>query len=207
MAHAWTESELVRQREEFWYTRVEGSADVWLAIKTAAELMENASNADDIATAALILSASNITSPTGLLSQCYDERGNEYRVPNWVLVRPDNLLVGEEAEAAAVVAQREAAQAHDAPFRRPAADSNGDPGALLDLQVRIGADDISVSIGENEYVDVLKRKIMDCKGTPGQATRALRLFFYGKELKEAQRLKDCAGIETDVVLIGNLHTP
>ena len=32
--------------------------------------------------------------------------------------------------------------------------------ALLDLQVRIGPDDISVSIGENEYVDVLKRKIM-----------------------------------------------
>lgn len=40
--------------------------------------------------------ASNITTPTGFLAQCYDERGNEYRVPNWVLTEPENLIVGSE---------------------------------------------------------------------------------------------------------------
>lgn len=206
MGSPWTKSELFRQREEFWDTRVEGSPAVWTAIKAAAEMIEaDTGSGDGIATAACILEASSITTPTGFLAQCYDERGIEYRIPNWALVEPSNLLTGAEAEAAAAAAAREAGQRQpDAPFRRPAADTNGDPGALLDLQIRIGATDISVSIGENEYVDVLKRKIMDCKGSADQSISALRLFFYGKELKGAQRLKECRGIESDVVLIGHI---
>ena len=38
--------------------------------------------------------ASNITTPSGLLSMSYDERGNEYPVPGWALVEPINLATG-----------------------------------------------------------------------------------------------------------------
>lgn len=115
--------------------------------------------------------------------------------------RPLNLVVGEEAEAA----KRESDRQQTVTIIPPVTGNNGDQGEILDLRVRIvGGDDTSVKVGEKEQVHALKQQVLDCKGTPGQPISALRLFFYGKELKYSATLKDIAGVESGVTFIGQL---
>ena len=85
--------------------------------------------------------------------------------------------------------------------------ANSEPGATTDVRVRIEADDTAVSIGVNQYVHTLKKKILDVKGLPDMDTKCLRLFFFGREMDNMSRIKDCPGVEPDVVLIGYISTP
>jgi hypothetical protein len=98
----------------------------------------------------------------------------------------------------------------DGPWMHSCEATGSDPGQLLDLYVRIVADDTTVSIGENEYVYILKRKILDCKGGTSQPVSSIRIFFYGHELRDDAQLKDCRGImksiEAGVCVIGQMAT-
>lgn len=205
--NSWTLAELGRQREEFWHTRVENVAEIWSVIRVAAEMMEEDVDGCGLANAECYLEAANIKTHSGLLTLCYDELGNEYNVPTWCLATPTNVLVGAAADAEE--AKQRAARQPSAETRQMMSGVDQNPGSILDLAVRIGGviEDIRVSIGENEYVDTLKRKVLDCRA-PNQnlPTSELRLFFYGQELPDARQLKSCRGIESDVVIIGVLSS-
>ena len=58
-------------------------AVIWDALKAAAE--------SDASTAAIILDSAGVTHNSDL-SECYDERGRKYELPQYVLSEPSNLI-------------------------------------------------------------------------------------------------------------------
>lgn len=85
-----TNHELNITRQEFWHTRVEGQKEMWDALKGACDAMISG----DIELSNTILEATNISAPDGSLSVCYDELGNEYRIPRHCYSNPTNLVGG-----------------------------------------------------------------------------------------------------------------
>lgn len=60
---------------------------MWQTIRSAAEAVL----ADDIPLANAILDASSINTPNGTLEVCYDERGYQYKVPQYCYSSPMEL--------------------------------------------------------------------------------------------------------------------
>jgi len=82
-----TRSELQKKRDEFWDTRVEGSAEIWQAIRMSSEC-------EDEKTGRSILESAGVTPYTIDKAEscfCYDERGHRYDIPMFVLRLPKNL--------------------------------------------------------------------------------------------------------------------
>nr|CDS26142.1 ubiquitin domain containing protein 2 [Hymenolepis microstoma] len=82
-------SQLRQKREEFWDTApaFEGRQEIWDALKCAAEAAERG----DHEMAQAIIDSANIILPTGTLAESYDELGNRYQLPVFVLSQPTNL--------------------------------------------------------------------------------------------------------------------
>jgi hypothetical protein len=60
---------------------------MWQALKTCVE----ACHQGDLQLANAILEASNLSTPSGSLEVCYDERGYEYTIPNYCRLSPNEL--------------------------------------------------------------------------------------------------------------------
>jgi hypothetical protein len=84
-----TEKQLVAKREEFWDTApaFEGKIEIWSALKAAVEAYEQ----KNYQLAQAIIDSANIIVPKGFLNDCYDELGNRYQIPIYVLARPVNM--------------------------------------------------------------------------------------------------------------------
>jgi hypothetical protein len=97
-----TELQLLKLRKEFWNTRVDGSSLMWQAIKSASEaLLTN----DSILSNA-ILEASNIKTPSGSLSNCFDERGFCYEIPDFACKQPNKLKKDQIISASSIDKQQ-----------------------------------------------------------------------------------------------------
>ena len=84
----WTRSELDKERQEFFDTRVTGHAEIWATLKVVVGLLADG----DITTAQSIVDAAAITVPTGdLKNGAYDRAGNLYQIPEHVISDPQNL--------------------------------------------------------------------------------------------------------------------
>ncbi|KAI8918470.1 hypothetical protein DFJ77DRAFT_295457 [Powellomyces hirtus] len=82
-----TPTTLKRMREEFWDTApsYSGRAEIWQALRAACE-------AATLELAQAIVDSANMTVPTGKLSDgCYDELGNNYRIPLYCILEPSNM--------------------------------------------------------------------------------------------------------------------
>lgn len=77
---------LRRMRDEFWETRVEGRAEMWQALRFAAEA-ESPELCDETIKAAGLRPASKKCT----LQAMFDERGHLYEVPMYALADPTNL--------------------------------------------------------------------------------------------------------------------
>ncbi len=102
---------LERKRTEFWETvpSYGGSPDVWGTLRSAIQV---SAEPDGLATARAILSCAAITTPSGFISECYDERGFKYVVPTFCLCDPEGGLVEAEGPlAGSMAASREASGA------------------------------------------------------------------------------------------------
>lgn len=85
----WTDSQLERERSDFFDTRVTGRQEIWGALKTCTELLRDG----ELETAQGILEAAGVTLPTGnLVDGCYDEQGNLYRLPEVAILDPTNTV-------------------------------------------------------------------------------------------------------------------
>jgi hypothetical protein len=84
-----TEAQLKAKREEFWDTApmFDGKVEIWSALRAAVEALENKNHQ----LAQAIIDSANIIVPNGHLNDCYDELGNRYQIPVYVLVKPTNL--------------------------------------------------------------------------------------------------------------------
>lgn len=86
-----------KERKDFFETRVTGRLEVWQTLHAALQqlwepVLPGAPEDDGLATAQTILSAAEISLPTGnLVNGVYDSLGNYYQLPEWVVCDPKDL--------------------------------------------------------------------------------------------------------------------
>lgn len=91
-SRSWTTGQLARERNIFFETQVTGRREVWSAVQLATEMVRESG---DLAGAKAVLDASGCTCPTGRLAEgVWDERGELYKMPKWVVSDPVNVVEG-----------------------------------------------------------------------------------------------------------------
>jgi hypothetical protein len=162
---------------------VAGRAEIWQTLHATLEVLwdpigqgaaEDGSNG--LATAQGILTAGDITLPTGNLVQgAYDALGNYYAIPEWVVCNPLNML--DDAEANALSADDRDAKA-DLTGGEETAEELDDEASrrreekgkavantqdLISVQARISetSQDVTVGIVKGENVRSVARKVQE----------------------------------------------
>ncbi|KAL8623832.1 Ubiquitin domain-containing protein 1 [Nucella lapillus] len=168
--HPLTEGQLRSKRDEFWDTApaFEGRKEIWDALKAAAYALETG----DHALAQAIVDGASISLPHGTLMDCYDELGNRYQLPVYVLSSPINLI--------------EANSEHEAGGD---ADASVSPGVEVPLKLRLShlPKDLKVMVRTTDTVHKLKRLMQEREGVEPECQR---WFFSGKLLNDKLRVED-----------------
>ncbi|KHN98611.1 Ubiquitin [Metarhizium album ARSEF 1941] len=97
----WTKQQLDDERAEFFDTRVSGRSEIWQTIHAAVTVLQEpgGEGCDALGTAQSILSAAEISLPTGdLANGVYDSLGNYYQLPQWVVSDPSNISTPNEGD-------------------------------------------------------------------------------------------------------------
>lgn len=81
---------LEKKRRQFWETEPHygGSREIW-------DALQGACATEDLEQRVVIVEAAGIIPATAMLTLCYDERGFLYKLPFFVLSRPQNLILDE----------------------------------------------------------------------------------------------------------------
>ncbi|KAJ4986650.1 ubiquitin domain-containing protein [Stagonosporopsis vannaccii] len=141
-SQAWTRQRLEKERRDWWDTRVTGDIQVWRCLQAATEALQEG----DVATAQTLLDAQECTCPTGQLwSRIYDDRGNEYRVPEWLVIEPTGIV--EEG---------------DSPVAKDTTaidDSEPDREFVVRVRVSETAADLRVSVRRRETIASIREKL------------------------------------------------
>jgi hypothetical protein len=202
----WTKAQLARERAEFFDTRVTGRAEIWQTIHAALQVMwepaghdvEQEEGADGLATAQTILTAAEISIPTGNLANgVYDSLGNLYQLPEWVVADPDNVAEDSDADAKGelAVAVDEALHDDDDQEDQPAAET-ADRGKAVEeaqeqftLRARLSETgrDVQVIASKSDTVRTVARKTAEKAKLP--ANKKIRIAYMGKILKENTSLE------------------
>ncbi|OIW28810.1 hypothetical protein CONLIGDRAFT_392650 [Coniochaeta ligniaria NRRL 30616] len=232
-SRSWTPAALDRERAEFFDTRVTGRQEIWQALRAALEMMWEADTtarnsrvrqqaesptesevgvtttsgeqdrAEALATAQSILSAAEITLPTGdLANGAYDTFGNYYSFPEHIVADPINISLTQEDESGVAygdtkgdltageeTAEEELGDEDEAARRR---EEKGK--AVIDMRDQVplkarlseGDRDVTLSVGRGESVRSVSRRIAEEALLP--ATKKIRLAYMGKILKEGSSL-------------------
>ena len=159
----WTRLQLDRERQEFFDTRVTGHAEIWATLKIVVGLLGDG----DITTAQSILDAAAITVPTGdLKNGAYDEAGNLYQLPEYVISDPENMLLDSdnilkgEDESKDVTDDEEEIQRK----REEKGKAVLKIGDIVKIKARLsdrGGPDVVVTLGKDQPVRILVRRIQD----------------------------------------------
>lgn len=173
-----TEDQYAKWKEQFWETRVEGSAWVWEVLKEAVAL--DASEAKDL------LKTKGIKADGRLgLKMCYDETGKSYVLPPAIISEPVGF--GEDKEKAQLDLIEEP-----------------DDVKTLTLTLRNASkfDDAEIEIGDNSTVVELKEKYAELNDVDD--IKKIRLLYYGKELKNDYNLYHY-DINEDIIMIAVIN--
>jgi hypothetical protein len=93
MSSQWTRQRLEKERNDWWDTRTTGSADIWAALRSMVQSLQ----AGDLREAQVLLDATECTCPNGMLWRgIFDNRGEWYKVPEWIVIEPDGLVEEED---------------------------------------------------------------------------------------------------------------
>ncbi|CEJ92188.1 hypothetical protein VHEMI07855 [[Torrubiella] hemipterigena] len=99
---SWTREQLKSERRDYFDTRVTGRPEIWQTLKAVLEILWSEDSisgdgSDNLLTAQTMLSAAEISLPTGDLADgAYDSFGNYYALPEWVVAEPQNLADSSE---------------------------------------------------------------------------------------------------------------
>ncbi|EED24160.1 ubiquitin domain protein, putative [Talaromyces stipitatus ATCC 10500] len=201
----WTRTQIDREREEFFDTRVTGREEVWAALRAALSLLREG----DIETAQGIIDAAGVTVPTGdFCDGCYDENGVLYRLPQCIVSDPDNIADDSGAAAGEtdgvdddmedgisdrkIVSEEsdEELISEDAERRREEKGKMSERD-MIRVQARLsdrGGPDVMISIGKTQNVSLLARKIHS--ETKMSNTQRVRIVYLGRVLRENEPLVD-----------------
>jgi hypothetical protein len=190
------EDELNSCRREFWESRVDGNAMVWMTLHSAADALL----ANDLQLSSAILSASGITAPNGTLELCYDETGREYKIPSYCYTT--ELLLPPTTQVRPKDSTTEIASIPK---------SHNEIDLHLKVRVNPGDHNMIVDIYSRDTIGILKQRIleksMELSNAPGGfvpicAISRQRMMFMGKEMKnDGMLLIDAKMDESKVVQI------
>lgn len=103
-----------------------------------------------MATAQSLLDASGCTCPTGQLwSRVYDDRGNEYKVPEWLVLEPSGIV--EDGDVAVVEDKIDGAAVSDT--------SEPDGKCVVRVRLSDASKDLRVSVRKRETIASVREKI------------------------------------------------
>ena len=114
----------------------------------------------------------NLMSWAGTLLDCYDELGNRYQLPVYVLSAPTNLIEdNSESDAGADT------------------DANSSPGTEVPIKLRLShmSKDMKVLVRTTDTVHKVKRLLHEKEGVEPEHQR---WFFGGKLLNDKLRIED-----------------
>lgn len=213
-AAPWTRTELARQRDAFFDTRVSGDAQVWAGLGLVAEMLRN----EELQGAQALLDSMGLTCPTGRIVEgaaetvapsgetggrgrrkrrkggVYDARGREYAVPGWVVRDPDDVVEDKEERMGAVGDEEEEKMRLREEKGKGRAEEVGE---VVRVRARLSdrGTDVLVDVGRAQRVAVLVRRVQEKAGLKGK----LRLAYLGRILEEAKTLEDQGWREGHVV--------
>jgi hypothetical protein len=153
----------------------------------------------DVAEAQGILDAMGMSCPNGRVAGgrgqhrekggLYDERGELYDIPTWVLTNPEDIVEEGEKEELEDKDEAERGDIVTAARRR---DEKGkgraeDPGETVEVRARLSdrGTDIIVSIGLKQRVSAVIRSLQNQIGN-----KRVRLMYLGKTLDERSTLEE-----------------
>ncbi|TWU73995.1 hypothetical protein ED733_005524 [Metarhizium rileyi] len=200
----WTRQRLDDERAEFFDTRVTGRSEVWQTIHAAVTVLQEAEGEgyDALVTAQSILSAAEISLPTGDLSNgVYDSLGNYYQLPQWVVSDPSNIFTPSERDELpdmSTTGDDDTAEEEvgprpymDDPERRRYEKGKEVIDGLhqISLRARLSETgrDIEIRIGKSETVRSIVRKLASETSLP--TAKKIRIAYMGKILRENQPLE------------------
>ncbi|KAK4691488.1 hypothetical protein P7C71_g5523, partial [Lecanoromycetidae sp. Uapishka_2] len=180
----WTRSELVRERQEFFDTRVTGHVEIWATLKSVIELLADG----DVATAQSILDAAAITVPTGdLKNGAYDEAGNLYQLPEHVISDPTNLILDQEIKKGELSNDMTDDDEELERKREEKGKTVLKTSDMVKVKARLsdrGGPDVVVTIGKDQAVRILIRRIQE-EANIGK----VKIAYMGKILKDGETLQ------------------
>lgn len=162
----WTRSQLERERQEFFDTRVTGREEIWATLKVVVGMIAE----NEIQTAQGILDASAITVPTGdLINGAYDEVGNFYQIPEHIISDPANLVQDARAYQENIKGESSGDDETDeeesvARRREEKGKDVLKTGDIVRVKARLsdrGGPDIIVTMGRQQNVRMLMRRIQE----------------------------------------------
>ncbi|RGP60329.1 ubiquitin domain-containing protein 2 [Fusarium sporotrichioides] len=196
----WTKSELAKERAAFFDTRVTGRPEIWQTIHAALQVLWDPASQDaqddgsnGLATAQMILSAAEISLPTGdLANGVYDVFGNYYQLSEWAVSDPQN--VGEDQETGAkgdistvgddTAADEELSDDELDGKKQEKGKEVDEVQKVVKLRARLSENgqDINVNISELETVRSIAKKI--ALEADLASTKKIRIAYMGKILKD-----------------------
>jgi len=182
-----SEYQIKKKREEFWDTApaFEGKAEIWAALKAAAEAI----NREDYVMAQAILDGAGISLPGGSLVECYDELGTRYSIPVYCLSWPVNLITDTGRDS-------------PADFSEPVISTPQD--VRVKIRVSTTGEDVRLSLSTIETVASGKIKLSQNTKLPEQCRQ--RWFFGGKLLSNRTRIGE-VNIPNNHVIQCIINTP
>ena len=163
-----------RERTDFFDTRVTGRTEIWQTLRAALEIMGSGGDTEDVdggmATAQQILDAAAITLPTGdLANGAYDGFGAYYPMPEHIVADPANMAyaplgIDDDDKGAGCEEPDE-----EELLKRREEKGKGVLSAddLTTVKARLsdgGGPDLVVSIGKNDSVRSLARRLLEESG-------------------------------------------
>lgn len=195
-----TSGELNNLRSDFWGSRTEGNTNMWLAIRSAADAMLG----DDLALANAIVEASNIITPNGSLELCYDERGFQYKVPQYCYANPLELT----NEPTTIIPDNVSERSKNKANSELSAPTYTESGVSVKLRMRINPGDhnLAVAIDNNATIEHLKLMVVKevnerIPSIQNMNVQRQRIIFMGKELTNNVKVKDAKFDDSKVVQV------
>ncbi|KAF2089137.1 hypothetical protein K490DRAFT_55731 [Saccharata proteae CBS 121410] len=199
----WTLSQLAAERTAFWETQVTGRPQNWAAVRVVAEHVARG----DVAVAQGVLDAAGLTCPTGRVWEgVFDEWGEAYQVPEWVVVMPRGVIEEEEGEGVVgdVGAETDKGMVvgswgtglgvgeEKEKGKERAVEVEREKVKKVRARLSDGRPDVVVKMGESEKVAVLVERICGVVGLPamnnGDSPQPIKIAYLGKLLHPNQTL-------------------
>ncbi|KAF4556964.1 Ubiquitin-binding domain-containing protein [Elsinoe fawcettii] len=191
----WTHTQLDKEREAFFDTRVTGDPEVWSALKIVCEMLRQG----DVQGAQGMMDAVGLTCPTGRIKSekpargtgrdgerrkggVFDEQGRGYDIPGWIVGDPEDL-----AEEDVTLAEKEGDSDAEDSEDEKGKGRERDEGDRVKVRARLSdrGSDVVVEVGMEQKVRVLVRRLEEKSGG-----KKMRLLYLGKMLREDQSLRE-----------------